>query len=424
VAQGEPVLVKHPAPTGDAATLGLMGWWGYVAGVNGAAAPFLAASFDVSESALAASLGWIGLASLGALGCGRLADRIGRRRVALAAAALLPIGAGATAVAGSLGAYVAAQMLVYACGTTLLAALIVLRSECSAPGERAQAQASGGLAFVVGTALPLAACAWIAPDAVRDTERWRWLWWAAATPALFWPWALASLRDGPAWRAERGIRSIARTSVASAPRARTPLVILAAALIAVAEVASRSWLFFHAVSSLGLAPRRALVVIAAGGVVSLAGFGAGARLANHAGRRKAFVVSAAVFAIGATGYFGASLGATGDPAVLLFVSFAAMGLGGNAATAVFRAHATELALPHRRGSLAGGLAVANAAGWVVAMFATSALASWLGSLGFAVAALVGIAVPAAIALVLCLPETAAIPREVAAPPLSELDVAA
>ena len=78
----------------------------------------------------------------------------------------------------------------------------------------------------------------------------------------------------------------------------------------------------------------------------------------------------------------------------------------------------------RRGALAGSLAVANAAGWVAAMFATSALAHAFGSLAFAVTALVMVAVPTSIALVLCLPETAGGRPSSARIELREADAAA
>lgn len=390
------------------ATLALMAWWGHAAGVNGAAAPLLAKSFGVSESALASSLGWIGLASLGALVLGRWADRVGRRRVALFASATLPLAAAASALATSLASYVVAQMLVYASGTTLLAALVVLVAEHASPDERAKAQARAGVAFLTGTAVPLIACAWLAPHGVAQAERWRWLWWMAVAPAVIWPFALRSLRDAPRWvtRAADSEAPIAVETRGDRGRVRLPILVSAAALIAAAEVASRSWLFFHAVATLGLSPRRALLVIATGGAASLLGFSGGARIADRYGRRIAFLGAASLFAFGATGYFGASLDVAGDPAALLLVSFAAMGIGGNAAITAFRAHATELTPVDRRGALAGSLAVANAAGWVAAMFVTSALAHALGSLAFAVTALVGVAVPAAIALVLWLPETA------------------
>jgi MFS family permease len=400
------------------AALGLMAWWGYAAGVNGAAAPLLAASFGIAEPALASALAWIGIASLGALALGRLTDRIGRRRVALATTGLLPLAAAASALAPTLPAYVAAQTLVYGCGTSLLAALVVLVADRAEPAQRARAQSRAGVAFLIGTALPLVVCASIAPHGVAQAERWRWLWWIAVLPALAWPCALLWLRDAAAWRASE---ALALGSLVSHLRGQAPRLVATAALVAAAEVAARSWLFFHAVAVLGLAPRRALAVIAAGGAASLAGFGVGARLADRLGRRMAFLAGAALFALGATGYFGTSLDSARDPVWLLLVSFAAMGIGGNAATTAFRTHATELTPVRSRGALAGSLAVANAAGWVAAMFAASALAHAFGSLGLAVTGIVVVAVPAAIVLVLCLPETRTGPGGGAATPVVDLD---
>lgn len=389
----------------DLAVLGLMACWGYAAGVNGAIAPLLAASFGVGESEIASALGWIGLASLGALALARLTDRIGRRRVALAASVALAPAAIASALADSLFAYVVAQALVYACGTSLLASLTVLVAETADCEQRARAQGRAGLAFVVGTALPLVATAALAPQGIAQCERWRAVWWIAALSGVAWPLAFAWLRDAPEWHAAAPTREFIAVR-ASVLRRPAPVLIGASAAIATAEVAARSWLFFHAVVTLGLSPRRAFAVIAAGGFASLVGFGAGARLADRCGRRAAFLASAGLFAIGASGYFGASRDVAGDPSWLLFASFAAMGIGGNAATTAFRTHATELVPLRARGAIAGSLAVASASGWVAAMFATSALAAALGSLGFAVVAIVAVTVPTAIGLVLSLPETA------------------
>lgn len=395
-------MTRAEARAHEPAALGLMAYWGYVAGVNGAAAPLLAASFGVPEPLLPSALAWIGFASLGALASGRLADRVGRRRVALAAAAGLPLAAAASALAPSLAAYVVAQLFSYACGTTLLGALVVMISEHAGPAQRAAAQARGGIAFTVGAALPLVLCAAVAPAGIDDAERWRWLWWAA-TPALaFWPLVARALREPARWQRTAAAAYRAR----HLPGRGARRILCAAALVAAAEVASRSWLFFHAVNGLGLPPRRALLVIATGGVASLLGFDGGARLADRLGRRLAFALAAGCFATGAVVYFGASLATSGDPVWLLVAAFSAMGVGGNAATIAFRAHATELVPTRARGELAGAVAVAGSVGWIASMFATSALAHAVGSLGLAVAALVAFAVPAAVCLVLSLPETA------------------
>lgn len=385
------------------ALFALLGYWGFVAGVNGAVAPLLAESFGVSDAALASALGWIGFASLGALALGRVADRVGRRRVALVAATGLPFAAAFAATATSLAGYVAAQLAVYACGTTLLGVLVVLAAEQAPGGSRAAEQGRAGLAFTIGTALPLLLCAAIAPDASSHADRWRLVWAAAVAPVLLLPFVARAMRESDRWR-----RAAARPRpVASRTLSRELSALLAAAAsIAIAEIAARSWLFFHAVRALGVSPRRAFAVIALGGAVSLLGFAWGGRVADRFGRRFAFEAFAALFALGAIGYFGVSLAWTGDPTSLLGVSFAVMGIGGNAASTAFRSLATELTPTRARGRLAGLLAVAQATGWIAAMFATSALATWLGAIGFAVCALVLVAVAVAMIAVLAIPETA------------------
>lgn len=396
-------MTASDATRHERAALGLMAYWGYVAGVNYAAAPLLAASFGVSEPVLASAFAWIGVASLAALALGRIADRIGRRRIALAASAGLPFASVASALAPSLAAYVGCQLVAYACGTALLGTLVVMTSEHAEPAQRASAQARAGAAFTLGAALPLLLCAAIAPGGIADAERWRWLWWAATPAALLWPLATRVLRETPRWRGwqER------------APRARRAglgpcalRLLGAAAVVAAAEVATRSWLFLHAVRALGLPPRHAVLVMGAGGLASLLGFGAGARLADRVGRRTAFAVAAACFATGAIGYFGISLATTRDPAPLLLASLAMLGIGGNAATTAFRSHATELTPTSARGALTGAMAVAASVGWIASMSITSALARVCGAFGLAVAALVAMAVPVAVVLVLSLPETA------------------
>jgi hypothetical protein len=117
--------------------LGPMAYWGFVSSINGAVAPFLAESFSLSDAAIARALGWIGFACLAALALGRSADRMGRRRSVLLCCGAIPVAAAASALAPGLRSYVAAQLLVYGFGMTLLSALVVSASEHTDEGGRA-----------------------------------------------------------------------------------------------------------------------------------------------------------------------------------------------------------------------------------------------------------------------------------------------
>lgn len=392
-------MTRRPR-AGDVAPLALLAYAGYASGVNGAVAPLLAASFGVSESALAVALAGCGLAALGALAFGHYADRFGRRRVALRAAAALPIAAGASACAGSIVAYAIAQVGVYACSTTLLAALLVIVAERAEPQRRAAAQARAGLAFTVGAVVPLLMCVALASDCA---DRWRWLWWAAVPPLVLGPFVSRHLAETrPSLGHARP--TAPRRSLDRALRRRGSALLGASTCIGAAEVATRTWLFFHALRALALSPLQALLVITAGGAIGLAGFPLGARLAESAGRRRAFLASSTLFAVGSLGFFGVPHFA-GDPIWPFAAAFAALAIGGNAATTAFRSLAIESVPPERRGALTGALAVAGAVGWIVSMLAVAGLAQWFASIGAAVTVLVATAVPAAIAFVSSVPET-------------------
>ena len=378
-------------------------WWGAFYGVQGAVAPLLAESFSLSDAEIARALGWIGCSALGALALGRFVDRLGRRRVLLVCLAGLPLCALATVLAPTLQHYVAAQIAAYAFGTTLLSTVSVSLAEKLATAHRARAHGQAGLAYTAATALPLVLAAVLA----TTPGSWRWVWAAAALPALAWPWARRGLLESTAWRAaqQRGETSAARLSdlFQGAWRGHVLRLLLAMVCVHASETAVRTWLFYHAVRELGLHPRRALVILLAGGVVSLAGFRVGSALSDRYGRRVAFAAGTAVATIGACGYYGptAPIGAVG-----LGLSFAALGLGGHVATVAFRSLATELFPARLRGSLGGWLAVASGTGFVVAMLGASVLAPLLGTMGAAVLALVLATMPTAALLVVGLPETA------------------
>ncbi len=398
-----------PAPS-QAPLLFAVAWWGAFYGAQGAVAPLLAESFSLSDAEIARALGWIGCSALGALALGRYVDRLGRRRVLLVCLSGLPLCALATALAPSMELYVAAQITAYAFGTTLLSTVSVSLAETLASSDRARAHGQAGLAYTAATALPLLLAALLA----TTPGSWRWVWAAAALPVLAWPWTRRGILESAAWQAarQRGETSRARLSdlFRGAWRGQALRLLLAMICMHASETAVRTWLFYYAVRELGLDPRRALVILLVGGLVSLAGFRAGSSLSDRFGRRAAFAAGTAVATAGACAYYGpTSIGALG-----LGVSFAALGLGGHVATVAFRSLATELFPARLRGGLGGWLAVASGTGFVVAMLGASALAPRLGTMGAAVLALVLATMPTAVLLVIGLPETAGVRIEASA----------
>ena len=395
----------------------LIGYWGYLTGIQGSVAPFLARSFGQGDADLARLMAWVGLASLGSLALSRHADRVGRRRLLLGCFGLLPAAALVAALAPGTATYLGAQLAIYALGGTLLATVTVVLAEEPPEGERGRGHGRAGLVLAASTVLPLAATAALA----HRPDVWRFVWGLAVLPVALVPWAFRAVPESRRWRAAAARGETARAGIRATLRPeyrqRTIPCLLALVLVGGVEAVTRTWLLYRPVRELGLDPRLATAVLALGGAVGLIGFHFGGRLADSWGRRRTFGAAAVLFATGTIGYYGSTPPAGSLPAFLWLVAFLSLlSAGGGAALVSFRAQATEL-LPTRLRATAGGLmAVANALGWGLAMGAIAWMAGPLGGLGNAVATLVAVALPAAALLLRRLPETAGLSLEQAASP--------
>ena len=384
----------------------LMGAWGYVSGIHGSVAPFVAKSFELSGTGLARLWLGIGVASLASLALGRLADHVGRRRVLLACFAAMPLAAGVAALAPGPSVYVLGQGLAFAAGATLLGVGTVAIAEALPEGARAPAQGRAGLDLTGASALPLAV---VGLGAGLATP-WRLVWAGAGLWLLALPWARGNLVEA------EGVARIQRRSEAAprwrelVRRDRVPRLLPALAavlLVQTAEISVRAWLLHHPVRALGLPVPLAIGVLVAGGGLGLVGFRLGGQLAERIGRRPTFALAGALFATSAVAYYeGSLLVSGGTQLTLLIVSMVGLSVGGNAALTAFRSLIVELFPAARRGDAGGLLGLGHGLGWIFSMALASWLAAPLGGVGPATAAWVGIALPAAVAVLTLLPETA------------------
>jgi MFS family permease len=387
-----------------------MASWGYASGAHGSVAPFVADSFGLDDAGMARLTAWLGVSALAALALGGAIDRFGRRRVLLACAVALPAGCALTAVSSDPVGYWAAQVVAQASGAALVATVSVLLAEGLGPDDRAAGQGRAGTCFAVASALPL-----VAVFALADTvEPWRLVWLFGLAPLLGWPWLARRLDESERWQSVgRRSRAARVTDVFRGEhRARAVRVLVAMVGVSGVEIATRTWIFYHPVRSLGVDPRTATVVLVIGGGLGLVGFRVGASLSDRLGRRRTFVIAAASSVVACFGYYGVSGWVQEGRVVWLCASLALLAASGNAVTVALRSIATELLPTRLRGAMGGWMAVGTAFGWLVAMGLVAVWSPILGGVGPAVVLLGCAWLPVACVALARLPETAGLELEV------------
>ncbi len=190
--------------TAVAALGGLL--FGYDTGVISGAILFIKEDFNLSPSMqeLVVSAVLAG-AIIGAAAAGTLADRFGRRKVIVVAAAIFAVGALGTAVAPSVGTLIAGRIVV---GVAIGAASFV------APlfiAELAPARYRGRLVSVNQLALTSGiVIAYLVDYAFSASRGWRYMFGLAAIPAIILGVAMYLLPDSPRWLLSQGMAKQAR----------------------------------------------------------------------------------------------------------------------------------------------------------------------------------------------------------------------
>jgi sugar porter (SP) family MFS transporter len=194
-------------PVSVAALGGLL--FGFDTAVVNGALVFLRRHFAMSDAAteVAASSLLAGCA-IGAALAGFLSDRLGRRRLLLAAAALFTLSSFGSAVPATLGEFVAARVAGgLAIGiASMLSPLYI--AEISPARIRGRLVATNQLTIVIGILLSYCVNYWLAPN-------WRWMFGSAAIPSVLFLLALLKVPESPRWLAEQGRAAEALAVLAS-----------------------------------------------------------------------------------------------------------------------------------------------------------------------------------------------------------------
>jgi MFS family permease len=194
---------------GITVVVGLGGFlFGYDSGVISGALSFITADFHLSAAAsgLVVSAILIG-AMIGALGSGRLADRFGRRSIIIAAAAVFVAGALVAALAPTVGALLAARVLL-GLGIGAASALVpVFIAEVAPPATRGRLVAVNQLLITIGIVASYAV-----GYAFTTSHNWRAMFAVGAIPAVALGIGMVFLPESPRWLIARGTGGSGATS--------------------------------------------------------------------------------------------------------------------------------------------------------------------------------------------------------------------
>ncbi|MBF6569398.1 MAG: MFS transporter [Candidatus Binataceae bacterium] len=351
---------------------------GYSLSIAGVAAPWIAKSFLLSQAQLAELFAWMSISAFGSLVLARLADRVGRRKIILFCLSLAPLLSAGAALARDPRLFAAFEILIAALlGGSVSSAIVLLAEELDVK-QRARGQAAAALASAIGGVLSYI----VIPFLLQWGYSWRWLLApCVAGIVLVLPIALMLPERTPLMR---------RIAHDPAPkthvwdifhplyRKRAIALLVCAALDTMAGTAVNGWLYFQAVSIIGLSPRMASTIVVTGMVVGMLGFPLGAWTSERFGRVPTVMYAGGAAWLGAIAfYLGPPVGVTW-PLIWLLVGYCWFKFGSSVMTVGANSAATELFPDGLRTTMVG---VQGITGAIFSMLAQVIIAALIGPLG-------------------------------------------
>ncbi|HZO82754.1 MAG TPA: MFS transporter [Candidatus Binataceae bacterium] len=397
-----------------AAIVLLLIYQGYSLSIVGVAAPWIAKSFSLNEAQLAELFAWISISALGALGLARLADRVGRRLIILASLALTPLFALGAALARSPKPFAVFEILISALlGGSVSSAIALLAEEL--PGERrAAGQAFAAFASALGGVLSYI----VIPFLLQWGYSWRWLLApCVAGLALVLPVARMLPVDGR-WARLAAARQAGASHIYDVfghlYRRRALTLLGCAALDSMAGTAVNGWLYFEAVSVIGLSPQQASTLVVVGMLVGMAGFPVGAWTSNRFGRVPTVTYVGGAAWLGALAFYWGPPNLVTWPLTWLLVAYCWFKLASSVMTVGANSAATELFPATLRTTMIGWQGITGAVFSMFAQVLIAALIAPLGGLTRVVGYFALLGFPSAALFGLFIDETRGLPLEVAA----------
>jgi MFS family permease len=401
----------HPSHGGPSSstTVGaiviLLLYQGYTLSIVGIASPWIAKSFALDEGKLAKLFAWMAISAFGSLMLARLADRVGRRLVILSALTLAPLFSAGAALAPTANVFAACEILVSALLGGSVSSAIVLLAEELPVKQRARGQAAAALASAIGGVLGYL----IIPALLAWNYSWRWLLAPSAAGVILAVPVAMMLPAQSKWSSAASIGTAKRSRFYDIfhpiYRRRSIALLTCAALDTIAGTAVNGWLYYQAVSILGLSPVAASTLVVTGMGVGMIGFPLGAWTSERFGRVPT------VAYVGGAAWLGAFAFYLGPPAFVqwpfmwLVVVYCWFKLASDVMTVGANSAATELFPAALRTTMIGWQGITAAAFSMLAQVIIAALIGPLGGLASVVRYLSLLGIPSALIFGLFIDET-------------------
>jgi MFS family permease len=396
------------------AVVAILNYQGYAFALLGVAAPFIAKGFALDQSGIARMYAWISLNALGALILSRMADRIGRRRILLIALVATPLCSLGAAVSTRAAWFITFEIVAYAAIGASITSSIVMLAEALPIDQRSRGQGIANFSMGVGGGL----CVILAPIIARFDLSWRWLFALPVAGVMFVPAMMRMVPESRRWEraAARGLAERSHFYDIFGPlyRSRAIPLIIATLLGEVSGAAVPTWIYFHAVTVIGLSPAKGSVILLVGGTLSLAGLALGVWMSERIGRVRTIVVLGLAGVGGVLGFYWGPPTNCAWPTVWLLVAHTWFATTGRGLLVAANSAVTELFPTALRGTIMGWMLFCITLSAIAAQVTISVLAEALGGLSHVVGWLSLLTIPCVLIWGLFIDETQGLSLEAAA----------
>ncbi|HVC45179.1 MAG TPA: MFS transporter [Candidatus Binataceae bacterium] len=396
-----------------AAIVLLLIYQGYTLSVAGIASPWIARSFHLDQPALARLFAWMSVSAFGSMLLARLADHIGRRRIILASLILAPIFSLGSAMAPNPWEFAIFQVLISALlGGSVSSATVMLAEELPVD-RRSTGQAFAAAASAIGGVLGYI----VIPFLLKWGYSWQWLFAPSVAGIALVPSVARMLPKQNRWARVASTGSVEASHFYDIfhplYRRRATTLLTCAAFDTMAGTAVNGWLYFEAVSILGLSPEKASMLVVLGMGVGMLGFPIGAWTAERFGRVPTVVYAGGAAWLGALAFYWEPSGVS-YPFLWLAVAYCWFKILSGVMTVGANSAATELFPAALRTTMVGWQMITGAVFSMLAQALIAALIGPLGGLTIVVRYFAMLGIPTAIIFGLFIDETRGLPLDLAA----------